>query len=225
MKCQWLSICLVSFFFLQPVSAQWTGGIEGGTVVRDAGNATRLRLVLRNDERPFSQYVYAEWLRSGTENNSYSAGYNPRYWFDNKYYTFGESQLRVDDFLGIDQEIGLVAGLGAQLLNKADQALFIELGVGGRTIEFDGVDDSLNEALGLARLGYFRTLADVLKLDVSLSSGLSSEDVTEATGELGLSLRVPNGVVRVAYRSRYLQVGDGESVTDDDSFVSFGYSF
>jgi len=212
-------------FAIHPASAQWTGGIEGGTVVRDAGNATRLRLVLRNDVRPLSQYVYAEWLRSGSERNSYSAGYNPRYWFDKTYYTFGESGFRVDDYLGIDQEIRLLGGVGAQLVSTADQAFFVELGLGGRSIEFDGIADTRNEALGVARLGYFKTFADALKFDLNISGGLSSEEVTEASGEIGLSLRVPNGVVRLAYRTQYLQVGDSESVTDNDSFVSFGYSF
>jgi len=223
--CRCLSASLVCALYTHSVTAEWTGGIEGGTVVRDAGNATRLRLVLRNDTRPFSQYIYAEWLRSGSESNSYSVGYNPRYWLNNTYYTFGESRFRADDFLGIDQEFKLLAGVGAQLAATGQQALYIELGAGGRSIEFDGMDDTSTEAFGVTRLGYFRTLADTLKFDLSLDASLSSEDVTESSGEAGLSLRIPNGVIRVAYRSRYLQIGDNDSVTDNDAFVSFGYDF
>ncbi|MFK7992853.1 MAG: DUF481 domain-containing protein [Granulosicoccus sp.] len=224
-NCQWLAVFLMSVLLSGSAMAEWTGGIEGGTVVRDSGNATRLRVVLSNNTRPLSQYIYAEWLRSGAERNSYSVGYNPRYWLNNTYYTFGESEVRVDDFLGIDQELRLLAGLGGQFLNSAEQALYIELGVGGRSIEFDNMENTRNEALGLARLGYFRTVADAIKFDLKLSGGLSSDEVTEASGEIGVSLRVPNGAVRLAYRSRYLQVEDFESITDNDSFVSFGYSF
>lgn len=216
---------MLSFVLTQPVNAAWTGGVEGGTVLRDSGNATRLRLVLRKDVRPLSHYVYAEWLRLSSGGNSYSIGYNPRYWFNQTYYSFGESEFRVDETFGIDQEIKLLTGLGGQFLNTEQQSLFVELGVGGRSIEFDGADEASNEALGLARLGYFRTFFDSIKFDLNLSSSRSSEDVDQASGELGLSLRIPNGVVRVAYRSRYQKVGDSESVSDDDSFVSFGYSF
>ncbi|MFK7859425.1 MAG: DUF481 domain-containing protein [Granulosicoccus sp.] len=222
---QCLGICLLWLFFVHPAAAEWTGGIEGGTVVRDTGNATRLRLVLRNSTRPLSQYLYAEWLNSGSERNSYSVGYNPRYWLNDTYYTFGESRFRVDEALNIDQEIELLAGMGGQFLTNAQQSLYVELGVGGRSIGFDGFEDALNEALGVVRLGYFRSFADTVKFDLSADGGLSSEDVTEANGEIGLSLRIPNGAIRVAYRSRYLQVGDQESLTDNDSFVSFGYSF
>lgn len=224
-----LYYCIGIYFFslmlAQPVNAEWTGGVEGGTVVRDSGAATRLRLVLRNDARPFSQYVYAEWLRSNASGNSYSVGYNPRYWFNQTYYTFGESEYRVDKTFGIDSEITLITGLGGQFLKSAQQSLFVELGVGGRSIQFLEADDAQNETLGVARLGYFRTFADSVKFDLSLSSSRSSEDIDQATGEVGLSLRIPSGSLRVAYRSRYQKVGDNDSISDDDTFVSFGYSF
>lgn len=209
----------------QQAQAEWSGGIEGGTVVRDAGNATRLRLTLRNNERPLTHYLYLEWLRGGNDNNSYSLGYNPRYWFDKTYYTFAESRLRQDEPLSIDQEIQLIAGLGGQFISDKDQGLYVEAGFGGRSIDFDGTDDASNEALGIVRLGYFRSLADTIKLDLALSGTQSSEEVSEASSELGLSLRIPSGAVRVAYRTRYLKVGDNDSLTDDDTFVSFDYSF
>lgn len=219
------TVFMLSLLAGQAVQAEWNGGIEGGTVVRDAGNATRLRLTLRNNERPLTHYLYVEWLRGGDENNSYSLGYNPRYWFNQTYYMFGESRLRQDEPLSIDQEIQLIAGVGGQLISDKDQGLYVEAGFGGRSIEFDDVDDASNEALGIARLGYFRSLVDTIKLDVALSAAQSSEEVSEASSELGLSLRIPSGAVRVAYRTRYLKVGDNDSISDDDTFVSFDYSF
>lgn len=216
---------LSTALLIQPVSAEWTGGVEGGTVVRDSGSATRLRLVLRNDTRPLSHYMYAEWLRASAGGNSYSIGYNPRYWFNRTYYTFGESEFRVEQAFGIDQEVRLLGGVGGQFLNTEQQSLFMEVGVGGRSIEFSDADEASNEALGVARLGYFRTFFDAVKIDLNLSSSRSSEEIDQATGEIGLSLRIPNGVVRVAHRSRYQKVGDNDALTDDDSFVSFGYSF
>ena len=69
------------------VSAEWRGSVEGGAQLGSNSSSTRLRLVLRNDQRPLTHYVYAEWLQSGANNDSYAIGYNPRYWFDKKYVT------------------------------------------------------------------------------------------------------------------------------------------
>jgi len=63
------------------VSAEWRGSVEGGAQLGSNSSSTRLRLVLRNDQRPLTHYVYAEWLQSGANNDSYAIGYNPRYWF------------------------------------------------------------------------------------------------------------------------------------------------
>ena len=216
---------VLSLATMHSARAEWSGGIEGGTVFRDSGNAARLRLTLRNNERPLTHYLYAEWLRGGSDDNSYSLGYNPRYWFNQTYYTFGESRIRQDEPLDIDQEIQVIAGVGGQFISDADQALYAEVGLGGRSIDFEGVDDASNEAIGVARLGYSRTLADTIKLDFALSGSQSSDEVTEASTEVGLSLRIPSGAVRVAYRTRYIKVDDFDSVTDDDTFLSFDYSF
>ena len=60
--------------------AQWSGGIEGGQVLRDDGTATRLRLRANNSSRPLSHFIYADWIRADTGGNIYEVGYRPRYW-------------------------------------------------------------------------------------------------------------------------------------------------
>lgn len=213
------------------VQAEWSGGIEGGTVVRDAGNANRIRLVLTNNDTPFSQYVYAEWLSTAAGGSNYAVGYNPRYWLSEKNYVFGESEFRTDDALGIDREIKLLGGVGRQIIRTEEQGLFAEVGVGGRSTKRAALnslavdEDATTEGLGLARLGYFRSIADQVKFDLNVSGTLSADDVSELASEAGVSLRLPQGSVRLAYRSRYLKIGDADAITDDDSFVSFGYSF
>ena len=215
----------VSLSLVQPANANWTGGIEGGTVVQDAGNATRLRLVARNDEKPLSHYVFAEWLRSANQENSFFVGYNPRYWFNPKYYVFGESEASTDPIFRIDREFTLIAGLGTQIFNSQNQGLFVEVGAGGRSIEFEDAGETNTEALGVARTGYFRTIAETIKLDISVSGTRSSEDITQVTSELGVALRIAGGSVRVAYRNRFFKVDDADSITDDDTYISYGYSF
>ena len=215
----------VSMLLVKPAKANWTGGIEGGTVVQDAGKATRLRLVARNDRRPLSHYVFAEWLRSANDENSFSAGYNPRYWFNPKYYVFGESEIGRDPIFNIDRKLTLIAGLGSQIINSQNQGLYVEVGAGGRSIEFEDAGEANTEALGVARTGYFRTIAETVKLDASVSGIRSSDDISQLTSEVGVALRISGGSVRVAYRNRYFKVDDFDSITDDDVYISYGYSF
>ena len=221
----YLAAALLIVSCVSTVRAQWTGGVEGGTVVQDAGNATRLRLVLRNNEKPLSHYLFAEWLRSVADENSYSVGYNPRYWFSAKYYLFGESEFGTDDIFSIEQEVTLVTGVGGQFINSESQGLYAEAGVGGRSIEFDDDDSANTEALGVVRAGYYRTIAETVKLDVNVNGSRSDADVSRANSEVGLALRISGGSVRVAYRNRYIRVGDADLITDNDTYISYGYSF
>lgn len=205
--------------------AEWTGGVEGGTVLRDSNTASRLRLTLRNNERPLSHYLYAEWLRFDGAGNDLAIGYNPRYWFDETYYVFGESSYRTVNTLGIDRDLTVISGVGGQFINDNIQTLFAEVGVGGRSLEFDESEEAFTETLGVARLGYNRVFADSFRFDVSFRTTASSEDVNEAISEVGLSVRVPNGSIRAAYRNRYFQSGDAESISDGDTLLSFGLGF
>lgn len=225
------AIRLVGIIFFmcasQSAKADWTGGLEGGSVVRDSETATRLRLVLRNDNRPLNQYIYAEWLNGGSDDNSYAIGYNPRYWLDDIFYVFGESSVGVNDQLNIDRDVQVVAGVGGQFLASEEQGFYAQIGVGGRSLEFDFDDDATTQTLALIRAGYYRQFLDMFKFDIDASGSSSSEDVTEANIDTGLSLRVSGGAaVRVGYRSRYLDAGgDAGSQTDDDVGISFTYGF
>lgn len=227
--CGWLQytvLIIASLAGSQNVAlAQWMGGVEGGTVLRDSNTASRLRLTLQNNELPLSHYLYAEWIRFDGVGNDLSIGYNPRYWFDEIYYAFGESGLRTVNSLAIDRDLTVLTGVGGQFFNENDHTLFAEVGVGGRSIEFDDSEDALTETLGVARAGYSRVVAESFKLDLSLSASSSSEDVIESSGEVGLSVRVPNGSIRVAYRNRYFKSGDAEAISDGDTLLSFGLGF
>lgn len=204
--------------------AEWSGGIEGGTVVNNSGNQTRLRLTLSNDARPFSHYLYADWLRGNESNDGYAVGYHPRYWLTDVYYAFGESKYRVDKGLGIDREIRFLAGLGGQFLDSDKQGLYSELGVGSSSIEFTSQEES-SQGLGLVRLGYYRLIAEIVKLDLEAYGSRSENEISEFNGEVGLSLRIPAGAIRYAYRSRSIKTADEDRVSSSESYVSYTYGF
>jgi len=103
--------------------------------------------------------------------------------------------------------------------------LYLELGLGARSIDFEAADSNETQLLGLARFGYDRTLADVFKIDLNIQASRSDDDVIESNAEVGLAFRLPTGSVRIAYRSQLLKVGDNDAITDEDMFVSYGYGF
>ena len=227
-----VSLALASF----PVAADWSGGVEGGTVVRDGGNASRLRLTLRNDARPFSQSLYADWLRYD-DGSGYRVGYLPRYWLDEALYLFGEAELRADRPLGIERGLLGIAGAGYRLLDTATSGAGVELGLGARRIELDldgeaggdvdgadGVETAETEALGLARAGLFHTLADTVRLELDVDL-LQGERFGELAAEAGVAYRVSGGAVRLGYRVRRLSRDDAPTLEDDGVTASFTYGF
>ncbi|MBX2883053.1 MAG: DUF481 domain-containing protein [Granulosicoccus sp.] len=226
-----LPSCLVLLLYIlatitTPANASgWSGGVEGGTVVSDAGSQTRLRFNLSNNTRPLTHHLYLEWLRGQDGMDGYAVGYNPRFWITNTYYFFGESRLRTDEVFAIDREISLLAGVGGQLIESSTQALSAEIGLGSRQIEFEMQDEAESQGFGLARLAYYRIFSDLIKFDLDISGVVAEDDVSEYNGEAGISMRVPSGAIRYAYRTRTLKIGDNDSVTNSDSFVSFTYSF
>lgn len=204
-------------------AAEWSGDIEGGTVMRDAGNATRLRLTLANQARPFTQDIYVEWLRDTNGGNSYQTGYIPRYWVTDNIYGFGEARYRVDKPLQIDQEWLLLAGVGARYLNTEEHSVFVELGAGTRSTTFESGFDT-SEQLGIIRAGFFQEIAKKIRFELN-ANGVLGETIDEAQAETSIALRVPGGAVRYTYRTRFIKIGDHPSLTDSDSFVSFTYGF
>lgn len=217
-----LLLCPI-FFICIPAHAEWTGGVEGGTVIRDDGSATRLRFKAANNSRPLSHYLYADWLRTDDGENSYALGYNPRYWINQQLYAFGEARARVDKPLSIDSEQLFVAGVGYQVIASQTTSLWGEAGVGQRSTEFSDNSDN-SEMLGIVRAGFYQVLADLLRFEADVDV-VSGETLTETTAEAGVAIRVAGGAMKLSYRTRQLKPDGGETVSDSDSFVSFTYGF
>lgn len=219
----WLLIVMAGLVPASPVFAGWSGGVEGGTVIRDDGSATRLRLKAVNNARPLSHYLYVDWLRTENGDNSYKAGYIPRYWFTDLFYGFADISSRVDKPLGIDREQLYVAGVGVQLLANRYQSLWAQAGVGQRNTQFLN-DLETDENLSLVQAGFNQVLADLIRFELDFDL-INGEELTESTAEAGLSMRVPGGSVKVSYRTRRLDPDGGETVEDSDTFFSFNYGF
>lgn len=203
--------------------ADWTGGIEGGTVLSGDENATRLRLKLANDTKPLSHYVYADWLRSGEGESSFEVGYKPRYWFSEQLYVFGDLRAKQDKPALIDQELFGLTGVGLQISNSDTRSLWGELGAGYRSTQFENdVEDS--DATGVARAGFRQILSDLVALELDFDSNFS-DAITTSTLETGLAVRVSGGALKYSYRTRRSKIEDQDSVSNSDSFVSFSYGF
>ena len=226
---RFLSIAVVACSLASPgVFAEWRGGIEGGTVVRDGGNATRLGLRLANDERPLTHSLYADWLNY-ERGNGYRVGYLPRYWFDEALYLFGEAEGRVDRPLAIDRGLLLLGGVGYRVFDSAVAGLGIELGGGARSTRFEpsvgaaeGVEES--EGLGLARVSAFRELADLVRLELDAET-LQGARLGELRAEAALAYRVAGGAIRLGYRVRRLSFEEADTLTDEETSVTFAYGF
>lgn len=203
--------------------AEWTGGIEGGTEVSDAGNSTRLRLRATNNVRPFSHYVYAEWLRDNDGNNSYEIGYVPRYWFTETVYAFGDARLGVNKALSIDASRYLVAGVGVEPVRTDTTTIYAEIGAGTQEFEFESGTET-SEAIAVARAAAFHLPAENVQLSAEIDAS-KGEDVEQAEFEAGISLGVPTGSLRYSYRKQWLRIGDGETLEDGKSFFSYSFGF
>ena len=212
--------------FLIPLSshADWSGGIEGGTVFRDEGQATRFRLKAQNPDRPFSQFVYLDWLRISGGGNAYEIGYRPRYWIGQKLYVFGEGSIRVDSTIDIDNEAVLLGGLGYALVSTQQTQLWVEAGVGSRNTEFEGAIEDTTDTFGVVRAAFSQVLANLLRFEVDLDA-IQGETLLETSAEAGISIRIPAGSVKFSYRARRLDPDEGETIDDEDSFVSYSYGF
>lgn len=206
-----------------PLLAQWTGGIEGGTVFRDGGNATRLRLKVLNPARPFSHYLYADWIRGGSGENSYEAGYLPRYWFDNNRYVFGEATVLVDNPLSIDSQRQFALGAGYQLTPLKNQRLWVEAGFGLQQTEFLNETES-DDSFGLVRAGFHQTLSNLFRLELDFDH-VDGDELSQTTAEASIAFRIPSGSIKYSYRTRRISPDNAETIEDSDSFVSFSYGF
>ena len=221
-----LPIVAMTFALLMPMllQAEWSGGIEGGTVLRDGSTASRLRLHASLNERPLSHYVYADWIRSGS--NSYEIGYRPRYWFSDQWYTFGDASLRIDDQLQIDNEILLVSGLGYELINTAQRQAWLEAGLGFRSTDYtpeSGIEES-EEGLGLIRGRASQVLSDLLRLEVD-GNFTASNSYLESELEIGVSLRLAQGAIKISQRIRRIEFDEFDTINETDTSVGFTVGF
>lgn len=221
-----LPIVAMTFALLMPMllQAEWSGGIEGGTVLRDGSTASRLRLHASLNERPLSHYVYADWIRSGS--NSYEIGYRPRYWFSDQWYTFGDASLRIDDQLQIDNEILLVSGLGYELINTAQRQAWLEAGLGFRSTDYtpeSGIGES-EEGLGLIRGRASQVLSDLLRLELD-GNFTASNSYLESQLEIGVSLRLAQGAIKISQRIRRIEFDEFDTINETDTSVGFTVGF
>lgn len=210
------------------VQAEWDGGIEGGQVLQGDDKGTRLRFNLFNNERPFSQKFYADWIRGESSSDSYELGYAPRYYFTDKSYAFGEGSIKTSNSLSIDQQTKIGAGLGYQFIDSQTQGLFLEGSATRLSTRFDsinGVDTpNVETIVGTARVGAVQKISELLKLELDASYS-TSEDLVQSNAEAGISIRVPGGAIKYSQRFRSSTVGDNETVDVSDSSVSFNYGF
>ena len=218
-----LVVVAVSLGSLSNATADWTGGVEGGTVINnDGGSATRLRLKLNNDTKPLSHYVYADWLRADI-GSSYELGYKPRYWFSEALYVFGEARARQDKPRFIDRELFGLTGVGVQFISNEQRSLFAELGAGLRKTEFENeLEDS--DTTAIARAGFKQILGDLISLELDADTNVS-DTISASNAEAGIALRVPGGALKYSYRTQRFEFENQSAVTTSDSYISFSYGF
>ena len=204
--------------------AEWTGGIEGGSVIRDGDSATRIRVRASLDERPLSHYLYAEWVRSDT--SSYEFGYKPRYWFTSKVYGFGEGRLRIEDALSIDRDTLLLGGAGIQLVATKARQVSFEAGVGYQLIDYaeDTGLDEVGEGVGTLRGYASQTLSHLFKLELD-ADVFSSQSYLQSQLEAGVSMRLQQGAIKVSHRIRRVDIDGLDTINDSDTAVAFTVGF
>lgn len=204
--------------------ADWTGGIEGGSVIQNDETATRLRLKASLDERPLSHYVYAEWV--GTDTSSYELGYKPRYWFNNNVYGFGEGRLQLNDTEIIDRDSSIIGGLGILFIATEARQLSFETGVGYQSIDYaevTGLDDD-GSGVGVVRGYASQILSDLFRLELS-GNTFASESYLEFNLEAGLSMRLAQGAVKISRRIRRIDSDGIAEFNDSETAVAFTVGF
>ncbi len=203
--------------------ADWDGGIQGGAVIRNGVQSNRLRLSLTNDVRPLSHYLYADWIINSGD-DSYEAGYRPRYWFTDVFYSFGELTFRTDKAIGVDRETTESLGLGYQLLNTQTQSAFVEVAAGARQLTFSDTNlEDLSQPFGRARASYAQRLGEILRLGLDASTTVSDE-ITESNAEIGLTLNLNTFAVTLGYRVIQQRINGQPAISDDTTTLSFNYS-
>ncbi len=220
----YLTITMSSLLIPLTVSAEWTGGIEGGTVLQGADNATRLRFKATNNTRPLSQLIYADWIRGDSNSNSYEVGYQPKYWFGEKWYVFGDASMQQAKSLQIDRKIAAEGGAGIQLVQTELSQVSVEAGLGRTITEFIDVDEKLETDIQSVRANATQLLTEFLKLDLTADYN-KGEDLVQSKLEAALSLSVVGGAIKYSYQIENLEDGDADTIKQKSSSVSYSYNF
>lgn len=219
-----LALLICAIVLPSATMAEWTGGVEGGSVIRDGDSATRIRIRASLDELPLSHYLYAEWVRSDT--SSYEIGYKPRYWFTNRVYGFGEGRLRIEDALSIDRDTLLLGGIGIQLVTTNTRQVSLETGVGYQFIDYaseTGLDE-VGEGVGTLRGSASQILSDLFKLELDADI-FKSQSLLESRVEAGVLMRLGQGAVKLSHRIRRVNFDGIDAIDDSDTAVAFTLGF
>jgi len=122
---------------LAPVEAfaDWTGGINGGAVVRNGETSNRVRVFGANPDRPLTHLIFLDWIINDGD-DSFELGYRPRYYFTDAFYGLVELSARTDDPIGIDRETTETIGVGYEFLQTESQRAYVEVSGGARQLTF-----------------------------------------------------------------------------------------
>lgn len=211
------------------VSAEWTGGVEGGTVLQGDTKGTSLEFILKNNDRPISQLITAEWVQREDGIDTYEGAYNPKYWFSELTYVFGEGGIRTFGEASLDNyQRWLGGGVGIQLINTATQKLTAEAGAAQITsiVVATPLTPEFNEAVlssGVSLEG-FQIVADLVKVDFETAYFTSDKQDT-GSAEVGISIRIPNGALKYSYEYVNNTIGNADAVETTNSSISINYDF
>ncbi len=222
-------ITLLSMALPLSVSADWTGGVEGGTVLDGDNPTTSLEFILKNLDRPFSHEFNAQWLSDSEGFDTYELSYEPKYWFSDMTYAFGEGAIKTFGSASLDNYQRLVGGgLGIELINTETQNLFAEVGAFQVTSIVAATEfaPEFNESVvssGFA-VGGTQLISDLIKLEVD-AEFLSSDNLDVSTAEAGISVRIPNGALKYSFNYISSTLGEQEPVENSTSSISVKYDF
>lgn len=210
-------------------NAEWTGGVEGGTVLDGENPSTSLELILKNQSRPFSQEINAEWLSNQDGFNTYELSYEPKYWFTEMTYAFGEGAIKTFGSASLDDYQRLLGGgLGIELINTATQNLYAEVGAYQVTSIVAATEFSpeFNEAVVSSgfTVGGTQTIADLIKLEVD-AEYLTSDNIDVSAAEAGISVRIPNGALKYSFNYTSSTIGNQDPISNSSSSISVKYNF
>jgi len=219
------------FLFTLPLSvnAEWSGGVEGGTVLDGDDSSTSLELILQNQSRPFSQEINAEWLSNQDGFNTYELSYEPKYWFSKMTYAFAEGAIKTFGSASLDDYQRLLGGgVGIELINTETQNLFAEVGAYNITSIVAATEfaPEFNESVvssGFA-VGGSQIVSDLIKLEVD-ADYLTSDNIDRSTAEAGISVRIPNGALKYSFNYVSSTIGDQDAVSNSSSSISVKYNF